>query len=372
MNIKIIPATFFCLFSLFGFTLADGAGLMSGRSAFSQAPDSFAQIVENAQPAVVYIQVKNKIEPASTTKESFYEDPAIKDIFSDKDPSQQGVTFFEDTNTFGSGSGFIFNSDGYILTNHHVLANAVEVTVTMADKTKHTAEIVGTDKATDVGVLKIDGKNLPTLTLGDSDILKAGEWVLAFGSPFEFIQTVTAGIVSATGRHSMGISEYESFIQTDAAINPGNSGGPLVNIHGQVIGINTAFLTQTGGYIGIGFAIPVNIASQVSEQLLKNRQVTRAWLGVALKDVTVKLLKKQGIPTTIQAAYIVKVETNSPAELAGLRAGDIVTAINNVPIASAADLRNRISLSAPESEVLIEYYRKSVINSARATLGTLH
>jgi serine protease Do len=373
MNIKIIPATLFCLFSLFGFTLAEGAGLVPGRSALSQTPDSFTQIVENAQPAVVYIQVKNKIEPASTAaKESFYNDPAIKDIFSDKDSSPQGITFFEDTNTFGSGSGFIFNSDGYILTNYHVLAKAVEVTVTMADKTKHTAKIVGTDKATDVGLLKIDGKDLPALPLGDSDILKAGEWVLAFGSTFEFIQTVTAGIISATGRNNMGISDYESFIQTDAAINPGNSGGPLVNIHGQVIGINTAFLTQTGGYIGIGFAIPANIARKVSEQLLKDRKVTRAWLGVALKDVTVKLLKKQGIPTTIQAAYIVRVEENSPAELAGLQSGDIVTAINNVPVAGAADLRNRISLSAPETEVLIEYYRKSVKNLARATLGTLH
>ncbi len=139
-------------------------------------------------------------------------------------------------------------------------------------------------------------KNLPTLALGDSDILKAGEWVLAFGSPFEFIQTVTAGIISATGRNSMGISDYESFIQTDAAINPGNSGGPLVNIHGKVIGINTAFLTQTGGYIGIGFAIPVNIARKVSEQLLKDGKVTRAWLGVALKDATAEQLKRTRHP----------------------------------------------------------------------------
>lgn len=372
MNIKIIPVWLLCLFSLSGVPMAVAAGLQPAAGSLARAADFFTGIVENVKPAVVYIQVKNKIEPASSAaKESFYNDPAVKDIFSDKDYSQQETTFFEDTNTFGSGSGFIFHSDGYILTNYHVLAEAVEVTVTMTDKTRHAAKIVGTDKATDVGVLKIDGKELPVLPLGYSETLKTGEWVLAFGSPFEFIQTVTAGIISATGRNNMGISDYESFIQTDAAINPGNSGGPLVNAHGQVIGINTAFLTQTGGYVGIGFAIPIDIARKVSEQLIKDRKVTRAWLGVGVKDVTVRVLKKEGIPETIQAASIVSVEKDSPAGLAGLRVGDIVITLDKVPVAGAADLRNRISLAAPSSDVLIEYYRKSAMNQARVTLGTL-
>ena len=372
MNNKIILAIFFCLFSLLYSTPIDAGGLVPNTSMVTQMTNLFTKVIENAKPAVVYIQVKNNIEPASTAaKDSFFNDKVLKDFFIDKDQPEQGITFFEDTNTFGYGSGFIFDSDGYILTNYHVLANAVEVTVTMTDKTKHTAKIIGADKATDVGLLKIDGKDLPILALGDSSTLKAGEWVLAFGSPFEFIQTVTAGIISATGRNSMGISDYESFIQTDAAINPGNSGGPLVNIHGKVIGINTAFLTQTGGYIGIGFAIPINIAKKVSKQLLKDGKVTRAWLGVALKDATAEQLTEQGIPTTIQAACIIKVKKDSPADLAGLQNGDIITTINNAPITSASDLRNMISLNAPKSEIFIEYYRNSLKNLTRTRLGTL-
>ncbi len=372
MNIKIISTTLFCFYCLFNSFQVDAGDLVPAMSALSQTANVFTQVIENAKPAVVYIQVKKKIDPASAaTKDSFSNDPVLKEIFSDDDHPHQGANFFEETDSFGFGSGFIFNSNGYILTNYHVLANAVEATVTMTDKTKHTATIIGTDKATDVGVLKIAGKNLPTLALGDSDILKAGEWVLAFGSPFEFIQTVTAGIISATGRNSLGISDYESFIQTDAAINPGNSGGPLVNIHGKVIGLNTAFLTQTGGYIGIGFAIPVNIARKVAEQLLKDGKVTRAWLGVALKDATADQLKDQAIPTTMQAAFIAEVHKNSPAALAGLQPSDIITAINNTPIAGAADFRNRISLSAPKSAISIEYYRNSMKRSTRATLGTL-
>ncbi len=372
MNIKIISAALFCFFSLFNSIQADAGGRVPDAGAISQTADFFTRVIENAKPAVVSIQVKKKTDPASAAaKDSLYNDTVLEDFFSDKDHPHQGTNFFEDTNTFGFGSGFIFNSDGYILTNYHVLANAVEVTVTMTDKTKHPAKIIGTDKATDVGVLKIDRKDLPALALGDSDILKAGEWVLAFGSPFEYIQTVTAGIISATGRNTMGISDYESFIQTDAAINPGNSGGPLVNIHGQVIGINTAFLTQTGGYIGIGFAIPINIARKISEQLLKDGKVTRAWLGLALKDATADQLKKQAIPTTIQAAFIAEVKKNSPADLAGLQPRDIITTINNTPINGAADLRNRISLYAPNSEVSIEYYRNSKKRLTRARLGTL-
>jgi serine protease Do len=252
-----------------------------------------------------------------------------------------------------------------------VIADAVEINVTLADKTKHLATIIGTDKKTDIGLIKIDKRNLPIIPLGDSDKQKAGHWVLAIGSPFEFIQTVTAGIISATGRNTLGISDYESFIQTDAAINPGNSGGPLINIHGEAIGINTAFLTQTGGYMGIGFAIPINIARRVSEQLLKDGKVIRAWLGVGLQDATADQLTEQGLPKTFQAARIVEVSDNSPAKLGGLQQGDLIMAINNAPITGAADIRNRISLTSPKSVVEIEYYRDKNKDTTRITLGTL-
>ncbi len=194
-----------------------------------------------------------------------------------------------------------------------------------------------------------------------------GHWL----SPYEFIQTVTAGIISATGRNSLGISDYENFIQTDAAINPGNSGGPLINMYGQVIGINTAFLTQTGGYMGIGFAIPINMARTVSEQLLKDGTVTRAWLGVALQDAEIEQLAEQGLPSTTQAARVVEVTGNSPADYAGLQKGDLILAINNTPISGSADLRNRIALSVPKSQVTLEYYRKGIKTSSKIALGTL-
>ena len=334
--------------------------------------DLFSQIIEKAKPAVVFIQVEKKAEPTlELTQDSSHDDPALKKFFGDFPKSDKNSSFFTDKTTFGSGSGFIFNSEGYILTNNHVIAGAIEITVTLADKTTHSAKIIGTDKKTDIGLIKISANNLPVIPLGDSDREKTGAWVLAIGSPYEFIQTVTAGIISATGRNGVGISDYENFIQTDAAINPGNSGGPLINIHGQVIGINTAFLTQTGGYMGIGFAIPINTARKVSEQLLKDGKVTRAWLGVALQDATAGQLAEYEIPTTTQAARIIEVKKNSPAERAGLKKGDLIMAINTTKITGAADLRNRISLFAPKSVVMIKYYRNTSKSEAKVTLGTL-
>jgi len=190
--------------------------------------------------------------------------------------------------------------------------------------------------------------------------------VLAFGSPYQHIQSVTAGIVSATGRNSLGISDYENFIQTDAAINPGNSGGPLVNTRGEVVGINTAFQTQAGGYIGIGFAVPINMARSVAEQLIASGAVVRGWLGVALVDADTKRLQAQNLPPSVTAALVKEVKPESPAQRAGLQSGDLITAINGFAIAGAADVRNRVSLSSPNSTVLLEIYR----NGARMELTT--
>ena len=229
------------------------------------------------------------------------------------------------------------------------------------------------DSRSDVGLVKIDAKEeqLTSLPLGNSDSLKSGEWVLAFGSPFEHIQTVTAGIISATGRNSLGISDYEDFIQTDAAINPGNSGGPLVNIHGEVIGINTAFVTQTGGYMGVGFAVPIDMAQTIAAQLKESGTVTRGWLGVALKDAESKHLLKQELPTTTKAARIVGIKDNSPAAQTDLAEEDLIISIDKVAIDGAADLRNRIALTKPDTEVVLGFYRNGNLHTARVTLGKL-
>ncbi len=251
----------------FSSTITKAVALDEKPQEMMQTAETFSTIIEKAKPAVVYIQVKKEIkddDKAASFADGSSNDPILKEFFGDKFPQKDGKSLFSNTTSYGFGSGFIYNADGYILTNSHVIRDSIEITVTLADKRKFPARIIGEDRKTDIGLIKIDGKDLPTLPLGDSGRLKSGHWVLAIGSPYEFIQTVTAGIISATGRNSLGISDYESFIQTDAAINPGNSGGPLVNIHGQVIGINTAFLTQTGGYMGIGFAIPVNMARTIS------------------------------------------------------------------------------------------------------------
>ena len=374
MNLLYRQCILACLCMTFFSPVARAVEPGTGTKEMMQTEETFATIIESAKPAVVYIQVKKEKkddDKAPSFSEGSGNDLILKEFFGGKLNSKEGKPFFNDTTSYGSGSGFIFNSDGYILTNSHVIRDGIEITVTLADKRKIPARIIGEDRKADIGLIKIDEKNLPTIPLGDSDRLKSGHWVLAFGSPYEFIQTVTAGIISATGRNSLGISDYENFIQTDAAINPGNSGGPLVNIHGQVIGINTAFLTRTGGYMGIGFAIPINMARTISEQLLKDGKVTRAWIGVALQDAEAEQLLEQGLPTTTQAANVVAVTENSPAEQAGLRKGDLILTINNSPITGSADLRNRIALSVPKSQVTLEYYRKGIKTSCNIALGTL-
>lgn len=370
-----ITIAFVFLISSLSYAHPHDENLAQTQDRLIQTADLFSKISEEVKPAVVYIQVTKNVQKDSAQKDpSSSEKGIFGDFFSNEPRKTEEDSFFNNDITFGSGSGFIINRQGYILTNNHVIAHAIDITVTLADKTSHKATIVGTDKATDVGLIKIDTEQLfllPTVSLGDSDKLKTGEWVLAIGLPYEYIQTVTAGIVSATGRSSIGVSDYESFIQTDAAINQGNSGGPLINIHSEAIGINTAYLTQKGGYTGIGFAIPINIAKVVAKQLMTHGKVIRAWLGVGFRDANTDQLKLQGIPTKSQGALLVKVAEDSPAEKAGLQKDDIITAINQTAIASPADLRNRIALSIPHSKVTLEYYRDGLKHVIAVTLGTL-
>lgn len=260
-------------------------------------------------------------------------------------PPQQGV-----------GSGVIVSGDGYILTNNHVVAGADEVTITLASDRDVPAKVVGTDSMSDLAVLQVHEKDLPAATLGDSDDLQVGEWVVAAGNPFGLRDTVTAGIVSAKGRSNVRIAEYEDFIQTDAAVNPGNSGGPLIDLHGRVVGINTAIATHNGGNNGVGFAIPINMAKSVMDSLIHNGQVVRGWLGVVIQPLDEALAKSFSYDST-EGALISDVLPNSPAEDAGLKAGDIVVKFGDTKIRDMQQLRNLAAATEPGTKVRIEVIR---------------
>lgn len=258
------------------------------------------------------------------------------------------------------GSGVIVRIDdgtGYILTNNHVVADMDELKVTLSDKREFDAEIVGTDEQTDLAVIKIEGENLVAAKMGDSDILKQGQWAIAIGNPFGLNHTVSVGVVSAIGRSGVGIANYENFIQTDAAINPGNSGGPLLNIDGEVIGINTAIFTRSGGYQGIGFAIPVNMAKAVLRDLIDKGKVTRGWLGVAIQDMNTSLAEQFGVAVT-EGVLISDVQDDSPAKEAGFERGDILIEYDNKAMADVNQLRNIVAQTEVGIEIKVKVLRK--------------
>ncbi len=333
----------------------------------------FANIIEHSKDAVVFITTTNKTDtsPGKLKNEDdlILRNPVLREWFKPSPPPITGE-LLQNENRHSFGSGFIYNTDGYILTNNHVIKNAASVTVTLINKKEYKATIIGTDSKTDIGILKIDAPNLPFLKLGDSDREKPGHWVLAMGSPYIYTQTVTCGIISATGRNSIGVSAYENFIQTDAAINPGNSGGPLINLRGEVIGINTAYLTRTGGYMGVGFAIPINMARLIAEQITTTGKVSRAWLGVTLIDTTNPRAKAWNIPAATTGAIVLKIQQNSAAEKAGIKEKDVLAKINRQQIKNAADLRNRISLQSPGTRIQLEIIRNGILLQKNVRLGT--
>ena len=270
----------------------------------------------------------------------------------------------------GLGTGVIVSEDGYVLTNNHVVAGADEVTVTLSDDRQFKAETVGADVKSELAVLKIDAQDLVPAELGDSDKIEVGQWVLAIGSPFGLRETVTAGVISAKGRANVGIADYEDFIQTDAAINPGNSGGPLVNLDGQVIGINTAIASRTGGYMGIGFAIPSNMARQIMDSIIATGQVERGWLGAIIQDLTKDLASSFGYDST-DGVLIGDVVSGGPADKAGLQAGDIVLEYNGKPVADAAQFRNAVAATDPNSEAEIVVFRDGQRKTLQVQIGLL-
>jgi len=319
------------------------------------APPNFVPVVKMAMPAVVNISTTRVVRsPAGGAPSPFLDDPFFRQFFGDE--------FFRrfqmprDRREASLGSGVIVSPDGYIVTNNHVISKADEIKVLLNDKREFIGKVVGTDPKSDIAVIKISAKDLPTIPWGDSDKLEVGEYILAIGNPFGLNQTVTQGIVSAVGRANVGIADYEDFIQTDAAINPGNSGGALVNVRGQLVGINTAIFSRSGGYMGIGFAVPSNMTRAVMDSLIKSGKVVRGWLGVSIQEVTADLAKQFGIKQS-KGALVSEVLPDSPAAAAGIQSGDVITTFNGKTVDGPSILRNIVAQTPVGNKVKVVVLR---------------
>ncbi len=359
------------VFLLMAMPLASLAEEEQSIATLRQMGRAFASIAEKASPAVVGIQATKMVEAGRSSRGRSYGNPSnpfeeelFKYFFGPRgSPRDRGEA---EKRQVAQGSGFIISPDGYILTNNHMVGGAETVTVQLDDGRKITAEIVGADPQTDVAVVKIKEDNLPYIKLANSDVLGVGEWVVAIGNPFGLSHTVTAGIVSAKGRNSIGVAAYEDFIQTDAAINFGNSGGPLLNLDGQAVGINTAIIGP-GGNVGIGLAIPSNMANDIYAQLKESGEVVRGFLGVQGNDVESGMGEYFGLEND-EGVVIVSVVEDSPAEKAGVKQDDVVVELENEPVAGWNEFRNRVAMYKPGSKVRVVVMREGQRKALTVTL----
>jgi serine protease Do len=328
---------------------------------------AMAEIAEVVKPSIVNISTTKTEKIQESPFAPFFNDPLFRRFFGDRfyTPEQP-----RERKIASLGSGVIVSSDGYILTNYHVVKDADEITVLLSDRREFKGKIIGTDPKTDIAVIKIEAEELPAITWGDSDKLRVGEVVLAIGSPYGLDQTVTMGIVSAVGRANVGIADYEDFIQTDAAINPGNSGGALVTARGELVGINTAIFSRTGGYQGIGFAIPSNMAKAVMESLIKEGKVVRGWLGVTIQQLTPELAKQFNLKEEY-GALVGDVIENSPAENAGIMRGDVIIEFQGKKVTDPFTLRNTVANTKPGTKVKIKVIREGYEETLTAIIGEL-
>lgn len=338
-------------------------------SVLKQTSQAFTEVAKKAIPAVVSIQVEKTVQVRSRGYD-FY-DPFDDDFFErffgtprrrQQQPNQQ-------RKQTGQGTGFVISKDGYILTNNHLVGKADEIKVKFKDGREFDAELIGTDEKSDVAVIKIPGDDHPIIELGDSDQAEIGQWVIAVGNPFGLSATVTVGVVSAKGR-AVGIAEYEDFIQTDAAINPGNSGGPLLNIEGKAIGINTAIFSQSGGYMGIGFAIPINMAKLIKEQLVETGKVTRGYLGITMNDLTADMAKHFDMEEA-RGVVVTDVMKDSPAQKAGLEVDDVILKIDDKAVNKPQELKNHVGLLIPGTEVKLTILRNGKEIEKEVKIGDL-
>lgn len=349
------------------FTAAQDKGLES----LKQSGQAFRHVAKKVSPAVVFIKVeKNVSAQGSAEYYSPFNDDFFRRFFGQPPQFRQPHQTPQKRREAGQGSGFLISPDGYILTNNHVVGDADLVSVQMNDGREYTAAIVGTDPGSDLAVIKIEESDLPFLKLGRSDRLEVGDWVLAVGNPFGLSHTLTAGVVSAKGRSGIGLNDYEDFIQTDAAINPGNSGGPLVNLDGEVVGINTAIFSRSGGYMGIGFAIPVDMAKNIKTQLIEDGEVKRGRLGVYIQDMTNDLAESFDLDETT-GILITQVLEDSPAEDADLKQGDIILEIDGDKVDKVSTFRNRIALTAPGTKVQLTILRDGDHKTIKVKIGAL-
>ncbi len=340
----------------------------------SALPD-FTQLVEANSPAVVNISTTQKIKesshqlPPGVEIPDLPEDSPFGDLlrrFFGEQEEGEPPDFFDSKSL---GSGFIMSRDGYILTNHHVVRDADEIIVRLSDRRELVAEVIGTDKRSDIALLKVDATDLPVAKIGSAKGLKVGEWVLAIGSPFGFDHSVTAGIVSAKGR-SLPREHYVPFIQTDVAINPGNSGGPLFNLDGEVVGVNSQIYSRTGGFMGLSFAIPIGVAMDVAHQLKEKGKVSRGWLGVLIQDVTRELAESFGMAKP-SGALVAKVLPDSPAEASGLEVGDIIVRFDDQEVINSSALPPLVGSAQLDAAVPVEILRKGKTRTLKIKIGEL-
>lgn len=322
-------------------------------------PVSYADAVARAAPAVVNVYTSKLVTQRS---HPLLDDPIFRHFFGDRysSPRQRLQTSL--------GSGVIVSEQGYVLTNHHVIEGADEVQIQVEDGRRARAEVVGSDPETDLAVLRVELGDLPAVVIGKSDRLRVGDVLLAIGNPFGVGQTVTQGIVSATGRNQLGISTFEDFIQTDAAINPGNSGGALINAHGELVGINTAIYSKTGGSQGIGFAIPIQMATGVMKQIVEEGQVIRGWLGIEAQDLTPALAESFGLDA-VRGMLIAGILRGGPADKAGLEPGDVILAIDGEEIADATDAMGQIAQRPPGTVIELDAVRQKARVKVSATVA---
>ena len=379
----MLHVTLFCFSVMPAYALED-----NGIKDLRQTGKAFASVAREVSPSVVFIQVESKVSDSARTRfrlpfgDSWpFGDEFFKRFFgepfpgiprtppSDKPQSEHRI--------IGQGSGFVFEvKDGllsdktYILTNNHVVENADTIRVQFQNGSEYNAKITGRDPQSDVAVIEIKASSMPAAKLGDSSKLEVGEWVVAIGNPFGLSHTLTVGVVSAKGRTSIGINDYEDFIQTDAAINPGNSGGPLVNLDAEVVGINTAIFSRSGGYMGVGFAIPINLAREIADQLIDKGEVTRGYLGIVIQPLTADLAKSFGVEQ-VKGILVSQVSDDSPADMAGLRQGDIIIAYRGEPVTNVGSFRNRVSLTQPGSTEELTILREGKQMTLTVTIGKL-
>jgi len=341
----------------------------------------FSGVATKARPAVVFIQVEKQIPVGGP--QMFFNNPY--DLFDEgllerfgfprgynrrqAPQRRQPQQMFKQ---MGQGSGFLISKDGYILTNTHVVGDVDKITVRLSDGREFTAKKIGADSKTEVALIKIEGSDFPTLAMGDPSKLEIGEWVIAIGNPFGLKETLTVGVVSAKGRNNMGITDYEDFIQTDAAINPGNSGGPLLNFDGEVIGINTAIFSQSGGYMGIGFAVPIDMALQIKNQLLSKGKVTRGYIGIYMNPAELNEQMAQSFGYKEKTGVLIAdVQKDGPADKAGLVSGDIIMEMNGKKITDQSGFRRTIAAIAPKEKVKLLIFREGKTKTITVTVEEL-